>query len=217
MAKVVLKKCLDCGLEAINEDDLKLFRSHKNLPLGKQNLCLACYSKRYSYPGYVRRKKKMELFDKNLKTCRRCSENLPLSEFYKKKDGLGNVGTICRKCNYEISRKWRKNNLERSRNLNKRSTKLWGRKIRLKALIHLSGDPPECKRCGFKDFRALQVDHISGDGAEESKIRTNYTMYKYITTLPEEEARKRYQVLCANCNWIKRIQEGTEGGGNNTI
>jgi len=36
-----------------------------------------------------------------------------------------------------------------------------------------------CVRCGFSDIRALQIDHI----------------------------KNKYQLLCANCNWIKRYED----------
>lgn len=57
-----------------------------------------------------------------------------------------------------------------------------------------------CSKCGFTDIRALQVDHIKGGGTQESK-RGPVTMYRRILTDPSG-----YQLLCANCNWIKRAE-----------
>ena len=64
-----------------------------------------------------------------------------------------------------------------------------------------------CKRCGFDDVRGLQIDHIKGDGAKDRKKFKNVQyMWHYYNNNPKE-ARKNLQVLCANCNWIKRVEE----------
>jgi len=60
----------------------------------------------------------------------------------------------------------------------------------------------KCSHCGFADPRALQLDHKKGNGAEERrKIKDTERYYKHIYENIEE-----YQVLCANCNWIKRVE-----------
>lgn len=60
----------------------------------------------------------------------------------------------------------------------------------------------ECAICGFSDNRALQIDHINGGGNLEKKsITKNY--YKFVLGQIVKNDRK-YQILCANCNWIKR-------------
>lgn len=60
-----------------------------------------------------------------------------------------------------------------------------------------------CSKCGFSDARALQVDHVNGNGAEERKTLRSYGVYKKIV-LGDTEG---YQLLCANCNWIKRYEQ----------
>lgn len=61
-----------------------------------------------------------------------------------------------------------------------------------------------CKECGFDDWRALQIDHIKGGGVKQRKIvgsiMSNPIYYRKII----EQDKDAYQVLCANCNWIKR-------------
>lgn len=61
-----------------------------------------------------------------------------------------------------------------------------------------------CAVCGFDDERALQIDHINGGGGREVKSMGTYSMYKKIL----EEDGEGYQVLCANHNWIKRVERG---------
>ena len=62
-----------------------------------------------------------------------------------------------------------------------------------------------CKKCGYKDWRGLQIDHINGGGSRHIKSFTNYHKYhQYIREHIEE-----FQVLCANCNRIK-VHENQE-------
>lgn len=63
----------------------------------------------------------------------------------------------------------------------------------------------KCIMCGFdKDLRALQLDHINSGGNKEYKFfKGNTKMYRYYAKNPEV-ARIKLQVLCANCNCIKR-------------
>jgi len=67
----------------------------------------------------------------------------------------------------------------------------------------------KCKGCGVDDFRVLQIDHIEGGGRNEKKKLTSvrYQSFVLLSILNKE---KRYQLLCANCNWIKRY-ENDEG------
>lgn len=58
----------------------------------------------------------------------------------------------------------------------------------------------KCAKCGFEDTRALQIDHINGEGRQHRKQFTSNKHYmKYIKDNPSG-----FQILCANCNFIKR-------------
>jgi len=64
------------------------------------------------------------------------------------------------------------------------------------------------------DLRVLQIDHVNAGGAEERRklSQLGYSqLTQYIAKLPDEEARKKYQVLCANCNIIKRFEKEEAG------
>ena len=61
-----------------------------------------------------------------------------------------------------------------------------------------------CVECGFDDWRALQVDHVHGQGRRsEPKSPTSYA-YKLL----RERESGNYRLICANCNWIKRYENG---------
>jgi len=58
----------------------------------------------------------------------------------------------------------------------------------------------------FTDIRCLQIDHINGGGTRERRTGI-FTSNKYpqiIKFIKENPHQTKYQLLCANCNWIKR-------------
>lgn len=60
----------------------------------------------------------------------------------------------------------------------------------------------QCVKCSYKkDIRALQLDHINGDGKEDRKKYGARICRYYAKNL--EESKEKLQVLCANCHAIK--------------
>jgi len=98
---------------------------------------------------------------------------------------------------------WAKDNKKRISENNRKLTK----KRRLE-LIETLGS--KCMRCGFRDWRALQVDHVNGDGQKDQlrKHGANRNFYKKVM----KDTTGKYQLLCANCNWIKRYENNEHGG-----
>lgn len=74
-----------------------------------------------------------------------------------------------------------------------------------------------CVHCGYdKDWRCLQIDHIHGGGKKDSRTSggtTNLWSFRRWLSAHQEDAKHVYQVLCANCNWIKRFENGEQPGG----
>jgi 5-methylcytosine-specific restriction endonuclease McrA len=68
-----------------------------------------------------------------------------------------------------------------------------------------------CAHCGFTDFRALQMDHIERRGEKEIRLGLA-ERYLLIRDNPEQ-ARQRFQLLCANCNSIKRFEKKEYANG----
>ena len=66
----------------------------------------------------------------------------------------------------------------------------------------------QCERCGFKDPRALQFDHIQGGGVKQSK---ELNWKKRLDWMIENPTK--IQILCANCNWIKKAENGEQPPG----
>jgi hypothetical protein len=63
----------------------------------------------------------------------------------------------------------------------------------------------KCMRCGFDDVRALQIDHVNGGGhRERTEVFKGNPRQFYKAVAKDMEGK--YQILCANCNCIKRVE-----------
>lgn len=97
---------------------------------------------------------------------------------------------------------------EQMRN-SQRRIKPW-RKNREEVLYEMGG---KCVRCNFSDFRALQIDHVNGDGASERR-KMNFSCGANKNFILDGFRNGRYQLLCANCQWIKRHENNEHGTKN---
>jgi hypothetical protein len=84
---------------------------------------------------------------------------------------------------------------------NKIAVREYKRRLRIKVLDILGR---KCSKCGYDDIRALQVDHVDGGGTKHAVTRTRNFGNIIIDSVSKNE--NKYQLLCANCNWIKRIE-----------
>lgn len=60
----------------------------------------------------------------------------------------------------------------------------------------------KCVKCGFADERALAIDHINNDGYRDRKLSKSISQIRRRVL----ENLEKYQILCFNCNQIKRIE-----------
>ena len=85
---------------------------------------------------------------------------------------------------------------ERNREKLRADQREYAEQLKHKAISLLGG---KCAMCGFSDIRALQIDHIKSVG---NKAPRGVPVYREIVKGKTENR----QVLCANCNWIKRYE-----------
>lgn len=83
----------------------------------------------------------------------------------------------------------------------RKSAQAW----RSRAMMWLGG---KCERCGIADSRVLQFDHKDGGGTPDFKISRGTgsvanKVFKQVVA---------FQLLCANCNWIKRFEQNEQAG-----
>src|SRR3990167_1809885 len=126
---------------------------------------------------------------------------------------------VCRDCrpqyDREFSRKYNKKYISKNRKRLLEKVKLWQKKCRLKRkskIMSLLGNKcvNHLRNYGNQgdDIRVLQIDHVNGGGTKEiSKWRSNSMgYYKYIIE-NFSNLNGKYQLLCSNCNWIKRYEK----------
>lgn len=105
------------------------------------------------------------------------------------------------------ARNWREKNRERYLSHARGVTQKLREEARERVLLFFGEC---CCKCGFADKRALHLDHINGDGyLETSDSRRRWTIiqvWQWVQKFPEE-ALKKYQLLCANCNSIKAYEQ----------
>ncbi len=62
-----------------------------------------------------------------------------------------------------------------------------------------------CVKCGYIGT-ALNFEHINNDGAEDTRVIGNTKKQVLYYLNHPEEAQKKLQVYCANCNWEKELE-----------
>jgi hypothetical protein len=137
-----------------------------------------CYYKYRSFTYCGERHPNYKVRKKGFKFCPVCDVEKPECEFFKNSATYDNLSSLCRNCVLE-------------------DTKQRARRLRNAVIEFLGG---KCIQCGFSDKRALQIDHINGDGFKDRKKRSQYKFYNDIIIGNSNDV----QLLCANCNWIKK-------------
>ena len=114
----------------------------------------------------------------------------------------------CKQCSKKrrktyLNMKWRENmRLDIDAYRKKKRTLVKKRKQYLRTTI-LTKFNNKCIKCSNTDIRVLQIDHINGGGNKERKSFKNQLIPYYRHILKNIN---NYQLLCANCNWIKRYE-----------
>jgi hypothetical protein len=161
--------------------------------------------------------------DRNQKECSRCKQSKYESEFYvdaSKKTGLS---SRCKQCVAAGAKVWKRENPEKvqaDRDRYRDEHKEWLRDRHAKQRYETKGRiiarlGGKCARCGFSDERALQFDHIEGDGSKErgKKGFDWWSWVRKLDVMPDAELKVLIQILCANCNQIKRVENNEYGDG----
>lgn len=105
-----------------------------------------------------------------------------------------------------VMRKYRARNRER---LNAQTNE-FRRKIKIEVLAHYSGtNPPQCVNLfgehlvPYTNLDALSIDHVNGCGKQHRKeVKRDFYVWLKRNGFPDG-----YQVLCMNCQFIKKIKD----------
>lgn len=106
------------------------------------------------------------------------------------------------------ARIWRSKNIDKHRGYVKKNRI----KTKLQVIQYYSPEL-KCIRCGFNNIKALSIDHINGDGRKHRElVGEGSTFYRW---LKNNSFPSGFQVLCMNCNWIKRRENNENPIPNN--
>lgn len=142
------------------------------------------------------------------KKCTKCKtiKDVLLFSFIKDdRFGKKYISSKCRECVKLQTYSWRSRNPDKNKAIARRSRD----KLKEEVYSHYGvGGKTACVICGFDDIRALCIDHINNNGAEERRSLGS----KYFAGAIFHRSLKRknyppgYQILCANCNQIKELK-----------
>jgi hypothetical protein len=187
-----MKKCSKCKREKTQAE----FPGDAKRKDGLHPWCKECVNlraKNYyaSLPGTSKRKRieRQRVLRSECRRLGRCTDCLSPAE-------LGHK--CCAKC------------LDAHRKLDRESYK------RLKKAVFEHYGGFVCAGCGFDDQRCLSIDHIKNDGAEhrrslqkqfgQTQLFAGRAFYSWLKRSGFPEG---FQVLCMNCQWIKKFDSRT--------
>lgn len=109
----------------------------------------------------------------------------------------------------EIRKKYGKDYYSKYYKNQRESLEKYRLELRMKVIEKLGGkcaNPYNLDHGEFSDIKeCLQIDHVHGGGKKEHNRYKSGTSYlKKVLA----DTTGSYQLLCANCNWIKRFREG---------
>lgn len=129
--------------------------------------------------------------------CAKCDAYKSTQSFCKNKQTKSGRNCWCKKCVIEYGKKYKILNKEKVSIKNKIN---WNN-IKIN-IYNLLGN--KCNCCGEKEINFLQIDHINNDGFKERHINKHIVQYfEHI-----KNNRSNFQLLCANCNWGKKMNNG---------
>ena len=86
-------------------------------------------------------------------------------------------------------------------------------KIKREVLAHYGNGALACVSCGFDDIRALSIDHINGGGTQHTEGLNRHGGAGFYRWLHKSGYPEGYQVLCMNCQFVKRVEQREYGVG----
>jgi len=106
----------------------------------------------------------------------------------------------------------RRNNAKRDKVMHNAYMIEFRRALRIEAFNAYGG--AKCACCGETEFTFLQLDHMNDDGAEHRKRLMPSRKHGLSSTVVFADLKRHgwpsgYQVLCANCNIDRELNNGT--------
>ena len=152
-----------------------------------------------------------------MKYCPRCKTEKDESSFHKNKKRSDGLASYCAACSIAYKAEWLAKVGELlcsdcSSVLTKAKTLAWCKpcsqnkasRLRLSVLDAYGGRICSC--CGETQLAFLSLDHVNDNGAEHRRALGGH-VYEWLAKhdFPDKDA---YRVLCRNCNWGRRVNNG---------
>ena len=136
--------------------------------------------------------------------CKNCHTDKPEQYFFKNKSAKNGYDSSCKKCRYIKNVEWRKNNIEKSRILNRKSQDKRRVELRIAAIQAYGG---KCECCGESEILFLTLEHINGvpkiDRMANGKRKRTVDILRRLER--EGWPKTDHTILCFNCNCSKGI------------
>lgn len=130
-----------------------------------------------------------------MKTCYKCKQNKPLSEFWKNKLTKDGFQIYCKDC----CRKNAREDYKRHRTARIAYVQAESRKVKQGVFAAYGG---QCQCCGEGELTFLAIDHIDGGGNKHrTKEFGGFGGIRFYRWLRRQGYPAGYRVLCHNCNW----------------
>jgi transcription elongation factor Elf1 len=159
-------------------------------------------------------------------TCSRCGIKLTSENWYE--SDKSRPTHRCKQCRIKQEQKYQRTHhkdylrsqrkyAESHREQKRKQTKEWAVKVKIEVLVHYSGtNPPQCAnpfgehKEPYTTIEALTIEHPNQDGAEDrerifGRRRAVGGIHFYLW-LRDHNYPEGYEVLCFNCQWIRRIR-----------
>jgi len=141
------------------------------------------------------------------KRCTGCGKTKLLIEYYVRTNGKPHAKCkVCYKSRVNAARDANRANYRRVQNA-------WNApyKARVRHLVFEAYGGYRCACCGETERKFLTLDHINNDGAADrlkiagKRTASGWTTYRYLW---KRKFPPGYQILCMNCNFGKRMNDG---------
>lgn len=134
-----------------------------------------------------------------MRKCRLCTQELTEA------NQQPSCGRICRDCFREYSRIHNRKKYSKEPERFRKSQREYTKRIKEEVIGHYS-PTLTCAKCGFDDIRALSIDHIDGGGVQHRKEIKRSSGKDFYQWLKSSDYPNNFQVLCMNCQFIKRYE-----------
>jgi hypothetical protein len=149
----------------------------------------------------------------NTKKCNKCGKKLPFESFAQNRHTCKECRKAYHRAHYKIAypkygRQKKREDYLANIEYYKAKGKERNLKIKTEVFTHYSPNGVKCAHCGYNDIRALSLDHINGNGADYRRQTKTKGGSQYYYKLKREGYIDGLQVLCMNCQFIKRFTNG---------